>query len=628
MAETPMALFGTDEPQAEERVLTAGPLTAIFSAGALRSISLQGVEVIRGLYFLVRDRNWATAVPEIRDLTVDQGADGFSVRFEAHCRTPSDGQSLVWKGRISGSAAEGVSFEAEATPDEDLLTRRTGFIVLHPLERVVGAAATVEDVHGRRLETTFPDLVDPLQSFFNVAAMTLEPMPGIRATCRMEGGGWETEDHRNWLDASFKTYFRALALPHPYTVPAGQTVLQRITVTFEPSVAALPVRSAGGETLVTVGDRTGGTMPRIGLTQDPANLDAAIAAAEGVRAIGAHEIALRLRSDAADLPGLFRRFAQLADALGADPVLELALAARSDPPTELETAAIAATQAGLDPAAVFVTPEIDLGAYPPSYDRPPSAPLRPIFAATREAFPGAAIGGGSFNFFTELNRRPPPADLLDFVQYGTAANVHAADDRSVMETLEALPHQFRTLRALAPSVGYHVGPAHIAMAVNPYGAATTPNPDRRRMTMVSDDPRHKAQFGAAWAAGYLARAAIGGVDKVAMGAITGPFGLTHDDGTPTAMFHVLAGFAALAGTAVLQCASSDPRSVLAVAAEGPRGRTMWLANLTPGERTVRVAGLVVAGLATIRGGAAPEPQDTPADGLVSLAPYALARITW
>jgi hypothetical protein len=37
-------------------------------------------------------------------------------------------------------------------------------------------------------------------------------IPGIRATCRMEAAPGRTED-RNWLDASFKTYYRPLARP-------------------------------------------------------------------------------------------------------------------------------------------------------------------------------------------------------------------------------------------------------------------------------------------------------------------------------------------------------------------------------------------------------------------------------
>ena len=44
----------------------------------------------------------------------------------------------------------------------------------------------------------------------------------------MEGDTFEMEDHRNWTDASFKTYVRPLALPWPYTPPAGQAVSQSV----------------------------------------------------------------------------------------------------------------------------------------------------------------------------------------------------------------------------------------------------------------------------------------------------------------------------------------------------------------------------------------------------------------
>src|SRR3712207_8087663 len=47
--------------------------------------------------------------------------------------------------------------------------------------------------------TAAPDLIDPAQCFLEVRAMTSEPLPGVRATVRMEGdAAWETEDHRNW----------------------------------------------------------------------------------------------------------------------------------------------------------------------------------------------------------------------------------------------------------------------------------------------------------------------------------------------------------------------------------------------------------------------------------------------
>src|SRR5207244_1602532 len=65
MAADALLIYGTDEPLPEERTLRAGPLTAIFTGGALRSVKVRGVEVIRGLAFLVRDRNWGTLAPAL-----------------------------------------------------------------------------------------------------------------------------------------------------------------------------------------------------------------------------------------------------------------------------------------------------------------------------------------------------------------------------------------------------------------------------------------------------------------------------------------------------------------------------------------------------------------------------------
>jgi len=81
----------------------------------------------------------------------------------------------------------------------------------------------------RELEARFPQLVDPEQCFFDLCALSHEVVPGVRATCRMEGDAWEMEDHRNWLDASFKTYVRPLALPHPYALKAGSRITQTVT---------------------------------------------------------------------------------------------------------------------------------------------------------------------------------------------------------------------------------------------------------------------------------------------------------------------------------------------------------------------------------------------------------------
>jgi hypothetical protein len=417
-------------------------------------------------------------------------------------------------------------------------------------------------------------------------------------------------------------------LPWPYTLPAGETIAQSVTLTFAPSIARLKPQPADPVATVAVGDRAGLAMPEIGLGAEPADLAAAIAAADELRPAGIQNLALRIVADTPDLPGVLRQGAQAAAALGAAPVLEIVLPGRNAPEVELDLVAIAAASAGFRPHAVVVSPSVDLKSYPPSVDRPAGPSLAAVYAAARGAFPGLPLGGGMFSHFTELNRRRPPVHLLDFVQHATASIVHAADDRSVMETIESLPHIFRSARGFIGDRPYRVGPANIGMAFNPYGAATTPNPDRRRLAMATEDPRQGALFGAAWALGYLIRAAQGGIAGVTIMAPTGPFGILDAKARPRPAFRVLQGLAGLAGAAVYQTASSDPQRLLALCAERAGRRSLWIVNLTPERRKIALAGFQASALTVMdeATGATLAARPLPRPPTLELGAYAVARL--
>lgn len=617
------ALYGTDEIAPEEIRLHAGPLSAIFVGGALRDIRLSGTEVVRGIYFLIRDRNWSTMVPDVEDLKVDQKPDSFEVSFLCRGITSSDKQTFVWRGLIRGGPDHGIVFEAEGASDEAFATCRTGFIVLHPLENTAGSPVEIEHSDGKKEASHFPDLIDPLQCFVDVVALTHEPIPGIKATCRMRGGAWETEDHRNWLDASFKTYFRALSLPWPYTIPAGETVSQAVELTFSPKVTDLRRAGDPGPVQVVVGDKSGTSMPNVGVAVESQAIAEALAALGPLTSAGCQHLTFRVRTDGADLSGVFRQAARLVSATRAAAHLEIVVSDRGPADLELDLVALAAASAGFQPASVAVSPAIDLNSFPPSVDRPPSPPLRGVFEAARHAFPGVAIGGGMLSFFAELNRRRPPVGSLDFVQHGSASNVHAADDRSVMETLQSLPHVFRSTRAFAPHAPYRISTANIGLPFNPYGAATTPNPHDLRRTMVSSDPRQRGLFGAAFAAGYLIRAALGGIEAVTLMAPTGPFGIIGEAG-PRPVHAVVQLFARLARAAVLQTASSDPQSLLAVAAEHDGRRTLVIVNLTPDTRLVAVSGLGPASVSILSEDSGASLVKRPVSASLDLPAYAVA----
>jgi hypothetical protein len=205
-----------------------------------------------------------------------------------------------------------------------------------------------------------------------------------------------------------------------------------------------------------------------------------------------------------------------------------------------------------------------------------------------------------FSYFTELNRKRVPSSPLDFITHCTCPIVHAADDLSVMQSLEALPFINRSVRAIYGDKPYRIGPSTIAMRQNPYGSATKDNPLGRRIAMANRDPRHNALFGAAWSLGYAARVAPAGIEQLILSAFTGPFGLIAGEdepvtaGRPRPLFHVIRSLSEMAGFASLRVISNAEDRLAALAARGPDGRTvLMLANLTAEMLTLRRADLPV-----------------------------------
>jgi len=222
-------LYGTDEPVEPLRVLQAGPLTAELETGNLRHIRYHGHEMIRAVSFVVRDKNWGTYAPQIVHLEFHEEPEAFRVSYEATVR--KNEQELRYSAAIEGKSDGSLRFSGKGTAISDFVTNRTGFVVLHPIEGVAGAACTIEHVDGTIEETRFPLLIDPVQPMTALRAITHEFLPGLKVNCRMEGDTFEMEDQRNWTDASYKTYVRPLALPWPYVITKGEEIDQTVTLT-------------------------------------------------------------------------------------------------------------------------------------------------------------------------------------------------------------------------------------------------------------------------------------------------------------------------------------------------------------------------------------------------------------
>ena len=640
-------LFGTEQEDAKGRVLMAGPLAAVLDNGMLRYIKLGDIEVMRAIAFLVRDENWGTFAPEISNLKVAESVGAFTVSYDARCHDAM--RSIRYHAEIACSANGGLTFDVTAKPDTDVLTNRTGFIVLHPLKGVAGHPLTVEHVDGRKVRSEFPALIDPDCPFRDVRSLTHQVAPGLDVTCRMEDDGFEMEDHRNWTDASFKTYVRALAKPWPYTLPAGQEFKQSVSLTFSAQLPAPAVRTGARSIEVHVGDANVGTMPRIGLGLPADEAAPSLAAAALIRSTGVKTIIAQFDGRRADNAQTAVTVAKLAAEIGAEITAEIILPGKASTAEELQTILQALATASLKPAAVMVSPAPHLKAVLPGSKGPDLPSYEAMYGAVRAAFPGVKLGGGMFSYFTELNRNRPPAELLDFVSHTTCPIVHAADDVSVMETLEALPYVIQSTRAFINGKPYHVGPSAIPARDNPYGAASADNPGNGRVCLAKMDPRQRGLFGAAWTLGYIAALAKGGIAQVTIGAPTGPSGIIarktsypqpyFDEPSGPAVYpvyHIVAGLAAAAGGVVLSDRTSDPARLATLVLQAGGKRTLWLANLTGQDKRVAVDGLAgqlrmidesaFAAATTTPGFFGESGSAIAANATFTMPPYAVARL--
>jgi hypothetical protein len=294
----------------------------------------------------------------------------------------------------------------------------------------------------------------------------------------------------------------------------------------------------------------------------------------------------------------------VAEAAAAKIILEVVVPDEANVRASLEEVATAARRARLEIDAVAVSSAADLKSWQPGAKRPEKPIVEDIAAAAREAFPGVKLGGGMLSTFTELNRKRPKAALFDFITHTTCSIVHAAHDRSVMETLETLPAIIESTRAIIGEKPYRIGPSAIAARMNPYGEAVLDNPSNQRVCLTNQDPRQRGLFNAAWTLGYIAACAYGGVTSVMVGAATGPLGFVHRPAADRPQpyfdsingpavypaFHVMAGLGRGGGLHLVEAKLSEPGSIAALAWQEGASTVLWLTNLTAGPLTIRMSG--------------------------------------
>jgi hypothetical protein len=552
--------------------LAAGPLTLLFNNGMIRRICYGETEIVRRVYMALRDQYWNTIPCTVNNLTVDRDDLSFSLHFDAVHGAP--GIDFSWHGTITGSASGEITLTMRGRARTDFLRSRIGWCILHPLPLCKDAPCTIGHTGGIPESARFPGAAfSPHQPFLDVRTLSYRVDDETDCTLRFTGDLFETEDQRNWTDASFKTYGTPLALPTPVELAAGTVIEQSVSIALSGTAIR---RVLAPEPLPTLDvrelfDRCG-RPPSIGLTM-PANPAALSRSIDPVNRLGVQHLHFDIDPAGDNLEESINSTAQLCSATGA--TAEIALLLSSNWPEELQSVARAAGGNKLAACRIALLPN-NGSVTPPELITDARRTLSPVF-------PHATFVAGTSRYFVEINRNRLPPGMFDALCFSVTPQVHTADNHAIIENLEGFAECIRYARALANGKPVQVSPLTLRPRFDP----------QRPHKSGGADERQQSLFAAAWLAGALAAATEERLDYLTcFSAVRGPEGIMNVNGELLfPLYQVLAsGILSARLTAARLWGRFGP-SLAAIAGLSDTGQWLLIVNLSDSPQTIRLRGV-------------------------------------
>jgi hypothetical protein len=592
-----MMRTGTAGPSPPARLLRAGPVTVLYSDGDLRRITTGGTELARRIYVAIRDLNWNTLPGRITDLDITEGDGSFAIRF---LRRHTAGElDYEWRAEIDGAADGTITFRMRGQALTAFPYAKIGICVHHPVAGYAGQPYR-GSTPGGQVAGNLPDAIGPqihlddgtdLPLFEPVSDLDLRHASGGVVRFEFSGDLWEMEDQRNWTDASYKSASTPAKLGYHHEADQGQPFDQSVVIRAVgfPAAALAPA----GPLTVKAGDADGRRLPAIGLRCSDPGRSPSQAGLNVLRAVApAHVRAdVHLSSETAT-----REIAAAADRA-------------RDVGCPLELAVFLPGSAGRLREGLAWAPA--LARVLAFHEKEESSSAETV-TAIREALAEAGradvpVVSGTNIYFNELNRHRLPPGQAAGLAWSVNPQIHAFDDLSLIENLEAQPDTIATARFFAPGTGCYVTPVTFRPRFNAVAVTGEEFPEGGLPWQV--DVRQPSLFGAAWTLGSVA--ALAGADAVTYYDTQGPAGVVEspdgspDSGqffsradTPYPLAVVLADACGLGGRPVVALTGLDPARLAGIAVAGEAGPVVLLANLTGEPVSVSVA---AAGLRTARG---------------------------
>ncbi len=513
--------YGRDVPPEPVTRLQAGGLSLEFEQGDLRYIRAGGRELVRRIYVAVRDPNWNTIGGLINNLEVQAGADRFRIQYDSfHQAGPL---AFSWHADYVGFPDGHIEVSLDGAAETDFRYNRIGFCLLHPIQGIAGRPYQAQTPQGP-VEGKLPVLIGAQQMvngfeaplFPSCSALSIDLEPGVRLVSEFEGDLFEMEDQRNWTDGSFKTYGTPLSLGYPHQAAAGQAFHQRIVLRVEGLEPADLVAGAQASPAVqlSLAQEQGRRLPAVGfgLAESSAPTPAEIDLLARLRA---DHLKVSLHLGSPGWTGELERGIDTAEKIGA--ALELAVFLDDHPEEALQR--LAARLRGKSMARVIVFHESQAAQGSTSAQWMQFA--RGYLA---EALPGVALVGGTNGNFAELNRQPPEIAAMDGVAYTINPQVHAFDERSLVEAIGAQTDTLITARGYCAGLPLSISSVTLKPPFNQAAGEPEAPRDLTRLPPAVD-PRQMSLFAAAWTVGSLAALSAGGAESVTFYQTSGWQGL-------------------------------------------------------------------------------------------------------
>jgi len=579
--------YGSSVKLPKQICLRAGKLNVIYENGSLRTISIGEIEIVRMIYAAVRGKAWLTAEPEITDEEIDIQEDSFQIKYNCHYRLADI--DFIATYSIKGDADNSVSFEMVGEALSTFQKSRIGFCLLHPVEECAGKKCIITHSDGEKENTTFPLNISPSQPFKDIKSMEWSSA-GCKCSVDFYGDVFETEDHRNWTDASYKTYCTPLNLPYPVTVQKGEKIRQKIILKVRSeNIQGSEIKPANQ--IVLFPDLLKPS-PKIGIGQStrPQKMSADEISILKSLPFDHYRIDLYLFNENWKVKGSVA--IEEAIQLNYPVLFALFFDEKAVEQADQFIAWVSCFSCRIEGVILF---HKTIQSTPDSL----TDSIAPIF---RSRIAGVKIGCGTNANFAQLNRTRPTSDCADFISYSIHPQEHATDNQTLVENLKAQKYTVKSAAQFAHGKEIWVSPVNIQRRFNA-NLENFEHPNGGDSLPPQVDARLMSLFGAGWSAISLKYLSEAGANGCTYFETVGERGIFQGEtgsrwpveypsvaGMVFPVFYIFKFFLANKGFQVMKSQSSQPLSVDSIVLRDGLDIRAIIVNFTASHQIVEILG--------------------------------------